>query len=535
MTALRQSAPGETLAMLIGAYALFATAAWTSVSVREPLGIALSACGLWLATRSVGFRSGHVATPIITTCALALAAFVATVGLETVPNWLSSGLFSAHVLAATLAFAVAVDVVDFLHARGFAIGDVCRQMMLAVPWRSQRFWTVLLLALFGAYMIILPAAEMALVGITPPPSGARDIPEMTWGDHVRLRTVEAFTACMFLAVGANVGSFVNVVVYRAPLGLSVVVRSSRCPKCGEKIAARDNIPVIGWLKLGGRCRSCGLPISVRYPFVEGLTGSLFLLFYFVELLSGGINLPERRPNGYAGVVWIVFYTKWDLIGYYAYHMFLLTTLLTWALIRYDGHPVPRRLMIVAFATSAAAITGWPSLQLVAAGPTALPVGRVTLTDAWLTSTIGAAVGGALGIVITRVTTIGLIRPALRSSALPAGLALAGSVLGWQATCSIAVLTLVIAICVRRLPSRLHHRMVLPSLEASVFVATTIHQLCWSWIVVLLSRWWPARDLRLESIVTFLVIFSALSITLRLINAVSLLEERTGQVGTDLTI
>jgi leader peptidase (prepilin peptidase) / N-methyltransferase len=76
-------------------------------------------------------------------------------------------------------------------------------------------------------------------------------------------------------VGLFIGSFLNVVIYRVPAGLSVVSPRSRCPRCETEIKAYDNIPVVSWLILRGRCRSCGEPISARYPLVELATGLLF--------------------------------------------------------------------------------------------------------------------------------------------------------------------------------------------------------------------------------------------------------------------
>jgi leader peptidase (prepilin peptidase)/N-methyltransferase len=72
-----------------------------------------------------------------------------------------------------------------------------------------------------------------------------------------------------------VGSFLNVVIYRVPRGESVVSPRSACPSCGTPIRERDNIPVISWLLLHGRCRDCQAPISARYPFVEILCAGLF--------------------------------------------------------------------------------------------------------------------------------------------------------------------------------------------------------------------------------------------------------------------
>lgn len=77
-------------------------------------------------------------------------------------------------------------------------------------------------------------------------------------------------------LGACVGSFINVVVYRLPAGLSLIQPPSRCPHCYTRLKAKDNIPILGWLLLRGKCRYCGAPISWRYPAIELFTALLFL-------------------------------------------------------------------------------------------------------------------------------------------------------------------------------------------------------------------------------------------------------------------
>ncbi len=76
-------------------------------------------------------------------------------------------------------------------------------------------------------------------------------------------------------LGLAVGSFLNVVVHRLPRRESVVAPASRCPGCKTPVAPRDNVPVLSWLALRGRCRHCGEPISVRYPLIELLTAVVF--------------------------------------------------------------------------------------------------------------------------------------------------------------------------------------------------------------------------------------------------------------------
>ena len=87
------------------------------------------------------------------------------------------------------------------------------------------------------------------------------------------------TAIVFVS-GSAIGSFLNVVVYRLPAGLSVMRPPSRCPKCLNQLKPYENIPVFGWLWLRGRCNHCLRPISARYPLVEAATGLLFLLIFW---------------------------------------------------------------------------------------------------------------------------------------------------------------------------------------------------------------------------------------------------------------
>lgn len=95
---------------------------------------------------------------------------------------------------------------------------------------------------------------------------------MTVGELESLRPALPVVVGLF---GLLVGSFLNVVVWRVPRGESVVHPPSACPRCGHRIRGGDNVPVVSWLVLRGRCRDCAAPISVRYPAVELTTGLLF--------------------------------------------------------------------------------------------------------------------------------------------------------------------------------------------------------------------------------------------------------------------
>ena len=80
-------------------------------------------------------------------------------------------------------------------------------------------------------------------------------------------------------LGLCIGSFLNVVIYRVPLGKSIITPPSSCPVCGERIKPWHNIPLIGWIILKGKCANCGAKISIRYPFIELLTGILAIIIY----------------------------------------------------------------------------------------------------------------------------------------------------------------------------------------------------------------------------------------------------------------
>jgi leader peptidase (prepilin peptidase) / N-methyltransferase len=91
---------------------------------------------------------------------------------------------------------------------------------------------------------------------------------MSWPD--------LFIYGLVISLGAAVGSFLNVVIYRLPAGLSLLRPPSRCPQCQTQLKPYDNVPVLGWLWLQGKCRYCQTAISSRYPVVEAATASMFL-------------------------------------------------------------------------------------------------------------------------------------------------------------------------------------------------------------------------------------------------------------------
>lgn len=122
-------------------------------------------------------------------------------------------------------------------------------------------------------------------------------------------------ALIVFFLGAAVGSFLNVVVYRLPSKLSILWPASRCPHCLHPLGLSENVPVFGWIWLKGRCKHCRSPISSRYPLVEAATGVLFL-----------------------GVFW-KFGIAWQTLGYWAFFSWLIAL----ALIDWDTMTLPNAL------------------------------------------------------------------------------------------------------------------------------------------------------------------------------------------------
>lgn len=162
-------------------------------------------------------------------------------------------------------------------------------------------------------------------------------------------TLPDIVYCLFLfALGACVGSFINVVVWRLPQADGVIqgIKAliwppSHCPKCKHALAWHDNIPVFGWLRLRGKCHYCGLPISARYPTIEAICGGVFVLFYLcLFVFHMGPCLPPTAPPLY-GVPShpssLVFIEHWPL---YLLWMFAVSAMLASSLIDAEFYMIP---------------------------------------------------------------------------------------------------------------------------------------------------------------------------------------------------
>lgn len=174
------------------------------------------------------------------------------------------------------------------------------------------------------------------------------------------------------ALGLAIGSFLNVVAWRVPRGESVVAPPSACPNCGHAIRPYDNVPVLSWLVLRGRCRDCASPISPRYPIVEAITGALFVIV--------GITMAPAiltAPN--AAAVWAA---GLELLAFLVLAGFGVAL----AAIDLDTHRLPDALVYPLAATgvvllAAAALVGGDGGALVRALIAAVALGAVYLAIA----------------------------------------------------------------------------------------------------------------------------------------------------------
>ena len=284
---------------------------------------------------------------------------------------------------------------------------------------------------------------------------------------------EALLTGWFFLLGAAIGSFLNVVVYRLPNGMSLLYPFSHCPKCKHAIRWFDNIPIISWLVLRGRCRDCQMPISARYPLVEGLTASMFALVTMAEFTFKGINLPLREIARTGDVI----ISGWDNPELYAillFHLFLLSTLLAAALIEYDRHQASLSLFIPALLLGVIMPLIYPYLHPVPAWPL-LSDWQTRLLDV----TAGLVAGGVLGYLAYRIQ--GIKSP----GGMTWGLLCVGVFLGWQAVCALAILMLLLAL-IAKMIRKIRNAPGNVPFSVWLYTATFGWILAWSQIVELMK-------------------------------------------------
>lgn len=240
---------------------------------------------------------------------------------------------------------------------------------------------------------------------------------------------------MAFAWGAILGSFVNVVIHRVPRGQSVVTHGSRCPACGAAIRPRDNVPILGWLLLRGRCRDCGRAISPGYPAVETACGLIATTIAAAELAGAGTPLLSAHRPGIDRLL----AGDWRIALAWAIHTVIPVAMLAWNLtawmafgragdperglrgvtVRNGGLFVAAVILIV---TAVPAIG--PPAVVQHGGPRETPPGW---SAALLSSCLGAVTGRLAGAIT-------------RFPGDAAGFPVFGAAAGWQAGVVVAIVT-----------------------------------------------------------------------------------------------
>jgi leader peptidase (prepilin peptidase)/N-methyltransferase len=263
--------------------------------------------------------------------------------------------------------------------------------------------------------------------------------------------------CTWIFVlGLMVGSFLNVLVARLPFEKSIIWPGSRCFSCYRKIGMTDNLPIIGYLRLGGKCRYCGAPFSARYVWVELGTGVGFLALFALEILANPAGLPnvQFRLNG-TDVM-----PPAPGLALFAYHACLLSLLIAAAVIDAEHRIIPPLIPYFGAVVGivGAALMPWPwpnpnsALQIPAGDPwfASQYVGKVPLgvqpwpfwgpppefapPGSWQLGLLNALIGALAGSLIVRCVKW-LFETGFGNEALGLGdadlLMMAGAFLGWQ--------------------------------------------------------------------------------------------------------
>ncbi len=352
-------------------------------------------------------------------------------------------------------------------------------------------------AVLGAVALaaVFPAAQA--VTVFWPAASRRLAATEGWLEALPVLAAAALIATWVFVFWSLIGSFLNVVVHRLPRGESVITGGSRCPRCTTAIRWHDNLPIVGWLRLGGRCRTCDLPIAERYPLVEAACAGLGTAVFFRELVSGGANLPVRAADfRHGGLLQFMPDPRSDLVGLSLYHAGLLCVLLAWGLIVHDGGRVPARSIFGTLVVAILLAILFPTLHV-------MPWAAL---DAWsrpiaaASPFVGSLAGGLCGWIVAAVLgrrTQGDAagrsgQPLATPRQLAAALALVGAVFGWQGM--LGTTTLLLAACLVQMIVWATARS-WPTLEAELLLvpAAFAHVCFWRQLTTGLGRWGPAAE------------------------------------------
>lgn len=305
-----------------------------------------------------------------------------------------------------------------------------------------------------------------------------------WGLAAVASCLDLTVAVWFVAVGASIGSFLNVVAYRLPLGRNIGGHSS-CPYCRTPIDGTDNVPVLAWVKLRGRCRACRLPISAQYPLVELAVAIIFLLVYVTEFSTNAANLPGIRSRAMGIGLMRVAMTP-EFILRITVYLFALSGLLGAALIAVKKRTVPLRLYLWSLAPLALAAGLLPSVVIVR-WREAEPVGEIEARlDAMVTIICGSVAGIAMARLLAPLLYQGFDRSLMASDPASRGarqfvgaMGLAGAVLGWQSVVPMAWILMACALIAVGLLARFRSVACLSDMTVWVGLGLLVFRAGWS--------------------------------------------------------
>ena len=341
----------------------------------------------------------------------------------------------------------------------------------------------IIVLIVAMYMIVIPSIDSVTESVGERPT-SYTIEELSPLEVLRIRSAKLAVFAVFAYVGACVGSFLNVVAASAPLGEPIALRSSACPKCETPIRRIDNLPLVSFIGLRGQCRVCGVSIPIRYFTVE-LTGLwIFASLFLYELTTGAANVPGFRSYSHAGILWMILYTKWPVIGIYFFHCALFSCLLTIALMEQGRLRPPRWLALALLAVFAILAVVSPSL-LTASVVDQLPLRWPAAYPDWVDRALSCGVGGGIGWAFGYFARSLRLRQRQFSTSLPLAFALVGIALGWQAVLTIAALWWIATMLLKQFGGR-RGRPTWLTTTTMLFTVAMLHHPLWRWLASLLS-------------------------------------------------
>jgi leader peptidase (prepilin peptidase)/N-methyltransferase len=472
---------------LFGEYArmvLVGTAACSAVASVLRIGIDSIAMTLVLGNLFVlgsllSSRFEGIARGVLLMCTAIAIAGITSQSADPYRWWVPSIFFSPAVLCFSLLLLALRDwVIAYRNRTGMLR---CRTEMLSA--RTPSYRVLGMGALFAAliiYMMIVPSISAILASFEERP-GSYTIEEVTSLEQLRIRTAKLAVFAIFTYCGACLASFINVVAASAPRNESIALRSSACPKCQTPIRRIDNLPLFSYLNLGGRCRQCSAEIPIRYFLVECAGAAIFGSLFLYELVTGAVNVPGFPHYMHTGILWIILYTKWPVIGIYFYHAAMMSCLLMLGLMDLDRLRCPKWLVALILIVFAALPIAIPVLQPVAidaqvpfqvSGGWPLWVARVVAV------LIGGMAGWAIGFWLRRFSGRDGLR-AFPGRSLPFGMAVVGITLGWQAMVTIAFFGLIAAGSFA-MGNRLRRKAARVPATSMLLAVVMIHHPGWKW-------------------------------------------------------